>query len=36
VQAGTVDLKLRSAGDRSKAPIADAARAAMDLLEAAP
>ncbi|HEX6230232.1 MAG TPA: proline--tRNA ligase [Actinomycetota bacterium] len=36
VDAGTVDLKLRATGERSAAPLAEAARAAMDLLEAAP
>jgi prolyl-tRNA synthetase len=36
VEAGTVDLKLRSTGDRSKASLADASQAAMDLLTAAP
>jgi prolyl-tRNA synthetase len=36
VQAGTADLKLRSTGERSQASLADAARAAVDLLAAAP
>ncbi|MEX2422324.1 MAG: His/Gly/Thr/Pro-type tRNA ligase C-terminal domain-containing protein, partial [Actinomycetota bacterium] len=36
VQDGTADLKLRSTGERSKAPLAGAGRVAMDLLAAAP
>ena len=36
VEAGTADLKLRSSGERSQAPLAEAAAAAMDLLAAAP
>jgi prolyl-tRNA synthetase len=36
VEAGTVDLKLRSTGDRSSAPLAQAADAAVALLSAAP
>ncbi len=36
VEAGTIDLKLRATGDRSQAPLADAAQAVVDLLEAAP
>jgi prolyl-tRNA synthetase len=36
VSAGTVDLKLRATGERSQAPLGEAARAAMDLLAAAP
>jgi prolyl-tRNA synthetase len=36
VGAGTVDLKLRATGERSQAPLADAARAAVDLLASAP
>jgi prolyl-tRNA synthetase len=36
VKAGTADLKLRSTGDRSQAPLAEAAQAAVDLLAAAP
>jgi prolyl-tRNA synthetase len=36
VQAGTADLKVRSSGERSQAPLAGAARAAMDLLATAP
>jgi prolyl-tRNA synthetase len=36
IEAGTADLKLRATGARSKGPLADAARAAMDLLAAAP
>jgi prolyl-tRNA synthetase len=35
VEAGTADLKLRSTGERSQAPLAEAARAAMDLLATA-
>jgi prolyl-tRNA synthetase len=34
--AGTVDLKLRASGERSQAPLGDAASAAVDLLSAAP
>jgi prolyl-tRNA synthetase len=36
IEAGTVDLKLRSTGQRSQAPLADAAEAAADLLITAP
>jgi prolyl-tRNA synthetase len=36
VEAGTVDLKLRATGERSAAPIAQAASAAVDLLAVAP
>lgn len=36
VEAGTADLKLRATGERSKAPLADAARTVVDLLGAAP
>ncbi len=36
VEAGTVDLKLRSTGERSQAPLAGAAEAAVDLLGTAP
>lgn len=36
VESGTVDLKLRSTGERSQAPLVEAAAAAMDLLAAAP
>ena len=36
VEAGTVDLKLRATGERSQAPLAEAARAAVDLLATAP
>ena len=36
VAAGTVDLKLRATGERSTAALADAASAAVDLLERAP
>ena len=36
IEAGTVDLKLRSTGDRSQAPLGDAAEAAADLLATAP
>jgi prolyl-tRNA synthetase len=36
VEAGTVDLKLRRSGDRSRAPLSEAAAAAIALLEAAP
>ena len=36
VGAGTADLKLRSTGDRSSAPLSGAARAAVDLLSVAP
>jgi prolyl-tRNA synthetase len=36
VEAGTVDLKLRSTRERSQAPLAEAAGAAMDLLASAP
>jgi len=35
VEGGTVDLKLRATGERSQAPLADAAQAAVDLLETA-
>jgi prolyl-tRNA synthetase len=33
---GSVDLKLRASGERSNAPVADAVRAAIDLLASAP
>jgi len=36
VEAGAVDLKLRATGERSRAELADAASAAIDLLAAAP
>jgi prolyl-tRNA synthetase len=36
VSAGTVDLKLRATGERSQAPLAGAATAAVDLLASAP
>ena len=36
IEAGTVDLKARATGERSRAPIAEAADAARALLEAAP
>ncbi len=36
VKAGTVDLKLRATGERSTAPLAEAARAAVALLASAP
>ena len=36
VKAGTVDLKLRATGERSQAPLVEAAQAAVDLLAAAP
>ncbi len=36
VEAGTVDLKLRATGDKSQAPLADAAGAVIDLLAEAP
>jgi prolyl-tRNA synthetase len=36
VAAGTADLKLRATGDRTTAPLPEAASAAMDLLAAAP
>ncbi len=36
VEGGTVDLKLRATRERSQAPLADAARAAVDLLALAP
>jgi prolyl-tRNA synthetase len=36
VEAGTADLKLRASQERSRAPLGDAVRAAMDLLETAP
>jgi prolyl-tRNA synthetase len=36
VRAGTADLKVRSTGQRSQAPLSEASRAAMDLLAAAP
>lgn len=36
VDAGTVDLKVRATGERSQAPLADAAVAAVDLLATAP
>jgi prolyl-tRNA synthetase len=36
VQAGTADLKVRATGERSQAPLAEVARAAVDLLATAP
>ena len=36
VQAGAADLKLRSSGERSQAPLAEAAAAVVDLLASAP
>jgi prolyl-tRNA synthetase len=36
VEAGTADLKLRATGDRSRAPLAAAGRAVVDLLASAP
>jgi prolyl-tRNA synthetase len=36
VEAGTADLKLRASGERSQAPLAEAAGGAMDLLASAP
>ena len=36
VEAGTVDLKLRATGDKTQAPLGDAASAAVDLLASAP
>ncbi len=36
VRSGTVDLKLRATGERSSAPLAEAVRAAVDLLATAP
>jgi prolyl-tRNA synthetase len=36
VEAGTADLKLRASQERSRAPLGDASRAAMDLLATAP
>jgi prolyl-tRNA synthetase len=36
VQAGTADIKVRATGERSQAPLAEAARAAVDLLATAP
>jgi prolyl-tRNA synthetase len=36
VRAGTIDLKLRATGERSSAPLAEAADAVVDLLAAAP
>jgi prolyl-tRNA synthetase len=36
IEAGTVDLKLRATGERSKAPLDDAATAARELLASAP
>jgi prolyl-tRNA synthetase len=36
IQAGTVDLKLRTGGERSQAPLAEAATALVDLLDTAP
>jgi prolyl-tRNA synthetase len=36
IEAGTVDLKVRSTGQRSQAPLAEAAQAATDLLATAP
>jgi prolyl-tRNA synthetase len=36
IQAGTVDLKVRATGERSRAPLAEAASAVVDLLGATP
>jgi prolyl-tRNA synthetase len=36
VEAGTADLKLRAVGERSRAPLVEAAQAAVDLLGSAP
>jgi prolyl-tRNA synthetase len=36
IESGQADLKVRATGERSQAPLADAARAALDLLAAAP
>ena len=36
VEAGTVDLKLRATGERTQAPIGDAASGVIDLLAGAP
>jgi prolyl-tRNA synthetase len=36
VRSGSADLKLRATGERSQAPLADAAQAALDLLARAP
>jgi prolyl-tRNA synthetase len=36
VEAGTVDLKLRATGEKTQAPLANAAPAALDLLATAP
>jgi prolyl-tRNA synthetase len=36
VQAGTADLKVRAGGERSRAPLPDAAKAVVDLLDTAP
>jgi prolyl-tRNA synthetase len=36
IEAGTVDLKVRSTGHRSQAPLAEAAETAVDLLTTAP
>ncbi|MGZ5354393.1 MAG: proline--tRNA ligase [Actinomycetota bacterium] len=36
VKAGTADLKVRATGERSTAPLAEAAAAVMDLLDAGP
>ncbi|MFL5798555.1 MAG: proline--tRNA ligase [Actinomycetota bacterium] len=36
IESGQADLKLRATGERSQAPLDGAARAALDLLEAAP
>jgi hypothetical protein len=36
VEAGTVDLKQRATGERSRAPITDVASAVLELLAAAP
>jgi prolyl-tRNA synthetase len=36
IDAGTVDLKLRATGERTTAPLAEAVRAAVDLLGSAP
>jgi prolyl-tRNA synthetase len=36
IEAGTVDLKVRSTGQRSQGPLAEAAQAVVDLLATAP
>jgi prolyl-tRNA synthetase len=36
VRAGSADLKLRATGERSQAPLAEVAQAAVDLLASAP